>query len=87
MKKLPIAPLAPPARRNLPLADQVREIDKTARPILAVWEITLACDLACGHCGSRSGRVAWQFARDWGGKHGQPYIADVLADVPGNDKA
>ena len=33
--------------------------------------------------GSRSGRVAWQFARDWGGKHGQPYITDV----PGNDKA
>ncbi|MFJ5380626.1 ATP-binding protein [Cupriavidus sp. CER94] len=26
--------------------------------------------------GSRSGRVAWQFARDWGGKHGQPFVAD-----------
>jgi radical SAM protein with 4Fe4S-binding SPASM domain len=57
VKKLPIAPKAPPARRNLPLADQVREIDVAARPILAVWEITLACDLACGHCGSRSGRA------------------------------
>ncbi len=56
VKKLPIAPLAPPARRNLPLADQVRAIDVAARPILAVWEITLACDLACGHCGSRAGR-------------------------------
>ncbi|NVB81718.1 MAG: heme biosynthesis protein, partial [Kofleriaceae bacterium] len=25
--------------------------------MLAVWEITLACDLACGHCGSRAGRA------------------------------
>lgn len=57
VKKLPIAPKAPPARRNLPLAEQVREIDVAARPILAVWEITLACDLACGHCGSRAGRA------------------------------
>ncbi|HUS29616.1 MAG TPA: radical SAM protein [Kofleriaceae bacterium] len=57
MKKLPLAPKAPPARRNLPLAEQVREIDVAARPILAVWEITLACDLACGHCGSRAGKA------------------------------
>jgi radical SAM protein with 4Fe4S-binding SPASM domain len=27
------------------------------RPIYAVWEITLACDLACRHCGSRAGRA------------------------------
>ena len=57
MKKLPIAPLAPPARRDIKLADDVRAIDQQARPIFAVWEITLACDLACGHCGSRSGRA------------------------------
>lgn len=57
MRKLPLAPKAPPARRNLPLADQVRDLDVAARPILAVWEITLACDLACGHCGSRAGRA------------------------------
>ncbi len=57
VKRLPIAPKAPPARRNLPLADQVRAIDREARPILAVWETTLACDLACGHCGSRAGRA------------------------------
>ena len=25
------------------------------RPILAVWEITLACTLKCAHCGSRAG--------------------------------
>jgi radical SAM protein with 4Fe4S-binding SPASM domain len=57
VKKLPIAPLAPPARRDLRLVEQVREIDAGTRPIFAVWEITLACDLACGHCGSRSGRA------------------------------
>lgn len=27
------------------------------RPVNAVWEITLRCDLACGHCGSRAGRA------------------------------
>ncbi len=57
VKKLPLAPKAPPARRNLPLADEVRALDVAARPILAVWEITLACDLACGHCGSRAGKA------------------------------
>lgn len=30
--------------------------------------------------GSRSGRVAWQFARDWGGKHGKPFVADPSTD-------
>jgi radical SAM protein with 4Fe4S-binding SPASM domain len=25
-------------------------------PVTVVWEITLACDLACQHCGSRAGR-------------------------------
>ena len=27
------------------------------RPIQAVWEITLACDLKCHHCGSRAGKA------------------------------
>ncbi|MDP9037279.1 MAG: radical SAM protein [Myxococcota bacterium] len=53
---LPIAPLANPGARHLPLADEVRPTDRQARPIYAVWEITLACDLACRHCGSRAGR-------------------------------
>jgi len=56
-RRLPIAPKAPPARRHLPLAAEARPVDRAARPILAVWEITLACDLACGHCGSRAGRA------------------------------
>jgi radical SAM protein with 4Fe4S-binding SPASM domain len=70
VKKLPVVPsgkaeprphrfrpTAPPAKRNRPLAEQVRDLDTAARPILAVWEITLACDLACGHCGSRAGKA------------------------------
>ncbi len=55
-RNLPIAPLAPPGARRLPLADDVRDIDRLWRPSYAVWELTLACDLACRHCGSRAGR-------------------------------
>jgi radical SAM protein with 4Fe4S-binding SPASM domain len=55
-RSLPLAPTAPPARRHLPLASEARAIDRQTRPILAVWEITLKCDLACRHCGSRAGR-------------------------------
>ena len=55
-RALPIAPVAPLALRRLPLADESRDVDRGARPIYAVWEITLACDLACRHCGSRAGR-------------------------------
>jgi radical SAM protein with 4Fe4S-binding SPASM domain len=55
-RALPIAPLARPGARRLPLASEARAIDRQHRPIYAVWEITLACDLACRHCGSRAGR-------------------------------
>jgi radical SAM protein with 4Fe4S-binding SPASM domain len=55
-RSLPIAPEAPPGRRRLPLAPDVRAVDGV-RPIYAVWEITLRCDLACVHCGSRAGRA------------------------------
>ncbi len=56
-RSLPLAPTAEPARRRLPLADESRPIDQQHRPIIAVWEITLRCDLACRHCGSRAGRA------------------------------
>lgn len=56
-RNLPIAPTAPLARRHLPLADTVRPRDEQARPIYCVWEITLQCDLACRHCGSRAGHA------------------------------
>lgn len=55
-RRLPLAPHAEPARRDAPLAAEARERDRV-RPIYAVWEITLACDLACRHCGSRAGRA------------------------------
>ncbi len=55
--RLPIAPHAPPARRRLPLASDARDVDRKLRPIYCVWEITLACDLACRHCGSRAGHA------------------------------
>ncbi|WP_046757912.1 radical SAM/SPASM domain-containing protein [Kordia jejudonensis] len=36
---------------------RVRDDFKTARPVYVVWEITLACNLKCTHCGSRAGKV------------------------------
>ncbi len=39
-----------------PLARTVDADDlRACRPVYAVWEITLKCDLACNHCGSRAG--------------------------------
>jgi radical SAM protein with 4Fe4S-binding SPASM domain len=55
-RNLPLAPHAAPARRRLPLAPEARPEDERWKPIYAVWEITLKCDLACRHCGSRAGR-------------------------------
>jgi radical SAM protein with 4Fe4S-binding SPASM domain len=55
--RLPVAPRAPLPPRRLPLADTAREIDQRWRPIYCVWEVTLACDLACRHCGSRAGHA------------------------------
>jgi radical SAM protein with 4Fe4S-binding SPASM domain len=55
-RSLPIAPHAAPSlRKRLPLAGPARDIDRKWQPVYAVWEITLACDLACRHCGSRAG--------------------------------
>src|SRR6185295_17422576 len=55
-RSLKIAPAAPPAKRSLPLAPEARAVD-AVRPIYCVWELTLACDLACRHCGSRAGKA------------------------------
>jgi radical SAM protein with 4Fe4S-binding SPASM domain len=56
-RKLPSAPPDDAPRRRLPLAGEARPVDARWRPIYAVWEITLRCDLACTHCGSRAGRA------------------------------
>jgi radical SAM protein with 4Fe4S-binding SPASM domain len=53
-RALPIFPTD--AVRIDPLAE-ARAADAAYRPILAVWEITLRCDLACRHCGSRAGKA------------------------------
>jgi radical SAM protein with 4Fe4S-binding SPASM domain len=60
LPQVPTAPRAPkalPAQRHLPLADAARAVDRAWRPNYAVWEITLRCDLACHHCGSRAGKA------------------------------
>ncbi len=54
-RSLPLAARPVASRVQLPLADESRAVDRTMRPIYAVWELTLACDLACRHCGSRAG--------------------------------
>jgi MoaA/NifB/PqqE/SkfB family radical SAM enzyme len=41
--------------RYLPLLEP-RPNDERYRPIYTVWELTLKCDLACRHCGSRAGK-------------------------------
>src|SRR3954468_10673537 len=46
----------PRPRRDLPLAAP-RPEDADWRPVYAVWEVTLRCDLSCRHCGSRAGRA------------------------------
>jgi radical SAM protein with 4Fe4S-binding SPASM domain len=55
MTRLPVVSESRP-RVRLPLAPGVRASD-AVRPVYAVWEITLRCDLACRHCGSRAGRA------------------------------
>src|SRR5712691_2389978 len=39
--------------RRFLTADDYRE----CRPVYVVWELTLACDLKCQHCGSRAGKA------------------------------
>lgn len=61
-RALPVLPVLPALageaapRRRLPLLPDVRPEDRTARPEYVVWELTLACDLRCVHCGSRAGK-------------------------------
>jgi radical SAM protein with 4Fe4S-binding SPASM domain len=50
-------PLVPHRPARLLLGGPSRQVDRDARPNYAVWELTLACDLSCRHCGSRAGRA------------------------------
>lgn len=36
---------------------RLREDYETASPVHVVWELTLACNLKCTHCGSRAGKM------------------------------
>jgi radical SAM protein with 4Fe4S-binding SPASM domain len=53
VRALPIFPDA--SARKAPALGDARPEDDIWRPVIAVWEITLRCDLACRHCGSRAG--------------------------------
>ena len=37
--------------RSVDIADE-----QSCTPVYAVWELTLACNLKCKHCGSRAGQ-------------------------------
>lgn len=45
------------AESTYPALAERRAADATYFPFLAVWEVTLRCDLACRHCGSRAGHA------------------------------
>jgi radical SAM protein with 4Fe4S-binding SPASM domain len=50
-------PIYGASARKSPDMLEVRDVDREARPYYVVWEITLRCDLACRHCGSRAGKA------------------------------
>jgi len=52
-RALPV--LGATAARGYPALAGARDADLAFAPFLVVWEITLRCDLACRHCGSRAG--------------------------------
>jgi radical SAM protein with 4Fe4S-binding SPASM domain len=54
-RSLPLIIRPSSERPHPPLAGETRAIDRGDRPVYAVWELTLKCDLACRHCGSRAG--------------------------------
>lgn len=52
------APSAGLSEEQRRMARLLRDSDfERPRPVYCVWEITLACDLACRHCGSRAGKA------------------------------
>jgi radical SAM protein with 4Fe4S-binding SPASM domain len=50
-------PVLSPAHSAPPLEASARPRDCQTVPRYAVWELTLACDLSCRHCGSRAGHA------------------------------
>jgi radical SAM protein with 4Fe4S-binding SPASM domain len=64
-------PLAPARHIEAEWLDDALVTCTSDRPIYAIWELTLACDLACRHCGSRAGKP----------RDGELDIAEALALV------
>ena len=56
-RSLPLLASSASRARGAELLAETRPVDRAARPKHAVWELTLRCDLACRHCGSRAGRA------------------------------
>src|SRR5262249_26848741 len=50
------APAADEGKRRLPRRLPTNEDASGRVPVHVVWELTLACNLRCAHCGSRAGR-------------------------------
>jgi len=48
-------PMTTPTTTTMPTSTSTPRT--TPRRTYAVWELTLACNLACGHCGSRAGKA------------------------------
>jgi len=55
-KRLPVVDALPQSRSRRYLPAEAEGVD-VPRPSLAVWEITLACDHRCLHCGPRAGEA------------------------------
>jgi len=56
-RRLPLLETTAARGSLMTLDNEVRPQDQQYRPRYAVWELTLRCDLACHHCGSRAGRA------------------------------
>ncbi len=44
-------------RKKVPVRVLRSEDEEVARPVYAIWELTMKCDQPCQHCGSRAGRA------------------------------
>jgi radical SAM protein with 4Fe4S-binding SPASM domain len=52
-------PSPPPGAPDLPVPTRALRAEDAGRafPLYTVWEITMLCDQACGHCGTRAGKA------------------------------
>jgi len=55
-KRLPVVDALPKSKSRRYLPDEIDNLE-VPRPSLCVWELTLACDHRCLHCGPRAGEA------------------------------